>query len=154
MELQPLAGRYSRKMENAGFERDDVRRGCCSPGSAGVGVGGGGGSSSSTVEMSEVPAAAAGTAAGAGSLSASPPPSPLHAIAPPQHAINGNGVLTCSEHCTSLHMQHQKYYREKGEPPAPESPWHHLKTIFLVGTLVFLALWVLVYTLLSQLSVL
>ncbi|XP_015114105.1 uncharacterized protein LOC107039147 [Diachasma alloeum] len=32
----------------------------------------------------------------------------------------------------------------------PESPWHSLKTVFLVSCIVALIIWIIVYTLLSQ----
>ncbi|XP_063221146.1 uncharacterized protein LOC134530335 isoform X2 [Bacillus rossius redtenbacheri] len=51
----------------------------------------------------------------------------------------------CPQACVSLQKQQQ--LKEKR---LPESPWHHLKTIFLVGTLVLLAAWIVVYVTLSQ----
>ncbi|XP_014471664.1 PREDICTED: uncharacterized protein LOC106742858 isoform X2 [Dinoponera quadriceps] len=38
--------------------------------------------------------------------------------------------------------------------PRPESPWHTLKTIFLISVIVAFLLWVIVYTLLDQYQIL
>ncbi|XP_023287760.1 uncharacterized protein LOC105699731 isoform X2 [Orussus abietinus] len=46
-----------------------------------------------------------------------------------------------------------KASRSRGEP-RPESPWHLLKTIFLVSVIVALIVWVIVYTLLAQYQIL
>ncbi|XP_046413185.1 uncharacterized protein [Neodiprion pinetum] len=46
-----------------------------------------------------------------------------------------------------------KTSRSRGEP-RPESPWHHLKTIFLVSVIIALVIWVIVYTLLTQYQIL
>jgi hypothetical protein len=70
--------------------------------------------------------------------------------------VNGNGVPGCTEACLALHQQHQKSlqeYQKSTTPQQPESPWHKLKTIFLVTTVASLIIWVLVYTVLSQLAV-
>ncbi|XP_067012579.2 uncharacterized protein [Anabrus simplex] len=64
--------------------------------------------------------------------------------------VNGNAPAQCSEMCQSLHLQHQTHYPEKKPAAPPESPWHRLKTIFLIGIIIFLVLWIFVYTLLSQ----
>ncbi|XP_012269485.1 uncharacterized protein LOC105693854 isoform X2 [Athalia rosae] len=46
-----------------------------------------------------------------------------------------------------------KTSRSRGEP-RPESPWHQLKTIFLVSVIVALVIWVVAYTLLTQYQIL
>ncbi|XP_046736354.1 uncharacterized protein LOC124405480 isoform X2 [Diprion similis] len=46
-----------------------------------------------------------------------------------------------------------KTSRSRGEP-RPESPWHQLKTIFLVSVIIALVIWVIVYTLLTQYQIL
>ncbi|XP_015608342.1 uncharacterized protein LOC107274093 isoform X2 [Cephus cinctus] len=46
-----------------------------------------------------------------------------------------------------------KATRSHGEA-RPESPWHLLKTIFLVSVIVALVIWVIVYTLLAQYRIL
>lgn len=57
-----------------------------------------------------------------------------------------SGVVPCgSGGCKSS--------RRNGEP-RPESPWHVLKTIFLVSVIVALLVWVIVYTLLAQYEIL
>jgi hypothetical protein len=69
--------------------------------------------------------------------------------------VNGNGVPGCTEACLALHQQHQKSlqeYQKSTTPQQPESPWHYLKTIFLITTVASLIIWVLVYTVLSQLA--
>ena len=70
--------------------------------------------------------------------------------------VNGNGVPGCTDVCLALHEQHQKnlqQYQKSTEPRPPDSPWHNLKTVFLVTTVASLVLWVLIYTVLSQLAV-
>jgi hypothetical protein len=70
--------------------------------------------------------------------------------------VNGNGVPGCTEACLALHQQHQKSlqeYQKSTTPRQPDSPWHYLKTIFLVATVASLIIWVLVYTVLSQMAV-
>jgi hypothetical protein len=69
--------------------------------------------------------------------------------------INGNGVPGCTDACLSLHQQHQKnlqQYEKSTIPRPPESPWHRLKTIFLVSAIGSLIIWVVVYTVLSQMA--
>lgn len=39
-------------------------------------------------------------------------------------------------------------------PDLSGSPWHFKKTVFLIGTIVLLVLWIIVYTTLSQLKLL
>lgn len=39
-------------------------------------------------------------------------------------------------------------------PDLAESPWQHRKTVFLIGTIVLLVIWIIVYTTLSQLKLL
>jgi hypothetical protein len=71
-------------------------------------------------------------------------------------AVNGNGVPGCTEACLALHQQHQKSlqeYQKSTTPQQTDSPWHYLKTIFLVTTVASLIVWVLVYTVLSQMTV-
>jgi hypothetical protein len=71
-------------------------------------------------------------------------------------AANGNGVPGCTDLCLSLHQEHQKslqQYQKSMSPHPPESPWHRLKTIFLVSTIVFLVAWIVVYVALSQMAV-
>ncbi|XP_076684847.1 uncharacterized protein LOC143377478 isoform X2 [Andrena cerasifolii] len=46
-----------------------------------------------------------------------------------------------------------KSWTSRGEPRL-ESPWHVLKTIFLVSVIVALVLWVIVYTFLAQYRIL
>lgn len=46
-----------------------------------------------------------------------------------------------------------KTSRSRGEP-RHESPWHKLKTIFLVSVIVALVVWIIVYTLLAQYQIL
>ena len=46
-----------------------------------------------------------------------------------------------------------KSWTSRGEPRL-ESPWHILKTIFLVSVIVALVLWVIVYTFLAQYRIL
>lgn len=70
--------------------------------------------------------------------------------------VNGNGVPGCTDACLALHQQHQKslqQYQKSATPSPPDSPWHFLKTVFLVAIVVSLIVWVLVYTVLSQLAV-
>jgi hypothetical protein len=89
----------------------------------------------STVEMGEVSA-----------------PAPDASVA----AVNGNGVPGCTDVCLALHQQHQKnlqQYQTSTTPRPPDSPWDPLKTIFLVAIVTSLIVWVLVYTVLSQLAV-
>ncbi|XP_018346195.1 PREDICTED: uncharacterized protein LOC108750870 isoform X2 [Trachymyrmex septentrionalis] len=43
---------------------------------------------------------------------------------------------------------------EGSEPRTPESPWHSLKTIFLVSVIVAFLLWIIIYTLLDQYRIL
>ncbi|XP_051176321.1 uncharacterized protein LOC127291296 isoform X2 [Leptopilina boulardi] len=38
--------------------------------------------------------------------------------------------------------------------PQPESPWHYLKTVFLISVIIALIIWIIVYTLLVQYKVL
>ncbi|XP_021938187.1 uncharacterized protein LOC110838864 isoform X2 [Zootermopsis nevadensis] len=82
------------------------------------------------------------------------PPAPAEVSAA---TVNGNGVRGCTDVCLSLHEQHQRslqQYQQKSKTPRPpESPWHRLKTIFLVSTVVFLAVWIVVYAVLSQMAV-
>lgn len=44
--------------------------------------------------------------------------------------------------------------RNGGGEPHSESPWHSLKTIFLVSVIVAFLLWIIVYTLLDQYQIL
>lgn len=44
--------------------------------------------------------------------------------------------------------------RSNGGEPRTESPWHSLKTVFLVSVLVAFLLWIIVYTLLDQYRIL
>lgn len=70
-------------------------------------------------------------------------------------AINGNGVPGCTDVCVSLHQQHQRnlqQYQKSTTPRPPDSPWHRLKTIFLVSAIGSLIIWVVVYTVLSQMA--
>jgi hypothetical protein len=70
--------------------------------------------------------------------------------------INGNGLPGCTDVCLSLHQQHQKSLQQDQKstiPRPPESPWNRLKTIFLVSIIAFLAVWIVVYTVLSQTAV-
>lgn len=70
-------------------------------------------------------------------------------------AINGNGIPGCTDACLSLHQQHQRnlqQYQKSTAPQPPESPWHRLKTIFLVSAIGSLIAWIVVYTVLSQMS--
>jgi len=70
--------------------------------------------------------------------------------------VNGNGVPGCTEACLALHQQHQKslqQYQKSTTPRPSDSPWHYLKTIFLITTVASLIVWVLVYTVLSQMAV-
>lgn len=46
-----------------------------------------------------------------------------------------------------------KVWRSRVEPRA-ESPWHLLKTIFLISVILALILWVIVYTVLAQYQIL
>lgn len=74
----------------------------------------------------------------------------------PLATVNGNGVPGCTDACLALHQQHQKslqQYQKSTTPRPTDSPWHHLKTIFLVTTVASLIVWVLVYTVLSQMAV-
>nr|CAD7201668.1 unnamed protein product [Timema douglasi] len=55
----------------------------------------------------------------------------------------------CSDQCLAMHRKSQN------TPKKPtESPWHHWKTIFLVVTMVALTVWIIVYTVLSQMGLL
>ncbi|KAJ9601549.1 hypothetical protein L9F63_000292 [Diploptera punctata] len=76
-------------------------------------------------------------------------------VTPSSQPMNGNGVLGCTDTCLSLHQQTQKslqqYQKTSGQKP--ENPWHRLKTIFLVSTIAILVVWIIVYTILSQLDV-
>jgi hypothetical protein len=71
--------------------------------------------------------------------------------------VNGNGVPGCTDICLSLHQQHQRnlqqYQKAAATPRPPESPWHRLKTVFLVSAVASLVVWVVVYAVLSQLAV-
>ncbi|XP_069692717.1 uncharacterized protein [Periplaneta americana] len=70
---------------------------------------------------------------------------------------NGSEALGCSEMCLRLHQQHQKALQEyqKYINPRPlESPWHPLKTVFLVINIVVILVWIVVYTVLSQYNML
>ena len=70
--------------------------------------------------------------------------------------VNGNGVPGCTDACLTLHQQHQKslqQYQTSSTPRPSDSPWHYLKTIFLVTVVASLIVWVLVYTVLSQMAV-
>lgn len=70
--------------------------------------------------------------------------------------VNGNGVPGCTDACLALHQQHQKslqQYQKSTTPRPSDSPWHYLKTIFLITTVASLIVWVLVYTVLSQMAV-
>jgi len=74
----------------------------------------------------------------------------------PLATVNGNGVPGCTDACLALHQEHQKslqQYQKSTTPRPPDSPWHYLKTIFLVTTIASLIVWVLVYTVLSQMAV-
>lgn len=44
--------------------------------------------------------------------------------------------------------------RDGGGEPRSESPWHSLKTVFLVSVIVAFLLWIIVYTLLDQYRIL
>ncbi|PSN50781.1 hypothetical protein C0J52_05958 [Blattella germanica] len=70
---------------------------------------------------------------------------------------NGNGIPTCNEMCISLHKQHQKslqeYNNKSAKSSSEDSPWHRLKTIFLVSIIAILIIWIIVYTILSQLDI-
>lgn len=46
-----------------------------------------------------------------------------------------------------------KTSRSRGDP-RPESPWHSLKTIFLMSVIIALIIWVIVYTLLTKYQIL
>ena len=84
-----------------------------------------------------------------GEVSSSEPEGPLA-------TVNGNGVPGCTDACLALHQQHQKslqQYQKSGASRPPDSPWHFLKTVFLVAIVASLIVWVLVYTVLSQLAV-
>jgi hypothetical protein len=84
-----------------------------------------------------------------GEVSSSVPEAPLA-------TVNGNGVPGCTDECLALHQQHQKsleQYEKSTTTRQPDSPWHYLKTIFLVITVASLIVWVLVYTVLSQMAV-
>jgi len=79
-------------------------------------------------------------------------PSPEASLA----TLNGNGVPGCTDACLALHQQHQKslqQYQKSTTPRPSDSPWHYLKTIFLITTVASLIVWVLVYTVLSQMAV-
>nr|CAD7434429.1 unnamed protein product [Timema monikensis] len=64
--------------------------------------------------------------------------------------VVSNGTPTgCSDQCLAMHRKSQN------TPKKPtESPWHHWKTIFLVVTMVALTVWIIVYTVLSQMGLL
>lgn len=71
-------------------------------------------------------------------------------------SVNGNGVPGCTDVCLSLHRQHQRSLQQFDKSTTarpPESPWHRLKTIFLVSTIAFLVVWIVVYAVLSQMAV-
>nr|CAD7448403.1 unnamed protein product [Timema bartmani] len=65
-------------------------------------------------------------------------------------AVVSNGTpVGCSDQCFAMHRKSQNI------PKKPtESPWHHWKTIFLVVTMVALTIWIIVYTVLSQMGLL
>nr|CAD7578033.1 unnamed protein product [Timema californicum] len=64
--------------------------------------------------------------------------------------VVSNGTpVGCSDQCLAMHRKSQN------TPKKPtESPWHHWKTIFLVVTMVALTVWIIVYTVLSQMGLL
>ncbi|XP_069693835.1 uncharacterized protein [Periplaneta americana] len=80
---------------------------------------------------------------------------------------NASDDLGCSEMCLSPHQQHQKpsqryriYINQNlpkiyWHPPYnyPENYWHPLKLVFLVIIIALLVVWIVVYTVLSQLNI-
>ena len=78
-------------------------------------------------------------------------------VTPSSTPMNGNGITGCTDMCLSLHQQHQKslqQYNKSASSTPPESPWHRLKTIFLVAIIAILVIWIIVYTILSQMDIL
>lgn len=71
---------------------------------------------------------------------------------PPDNSVNSTPATLSRIDGLSCRNGGCKIWRSRDE--SPESPWHTLKTVFLVSVIVAFFIWILVYTLLDQYRIL